>query len=267
MAVTTDLAALLGQQLASGAGSARASFAGKDQAFSYVGTRVNALAGVVQSGVSHNSNFTAVKIETADDVAAWTSGDKPITSTVTAEPISMSIYPGVCVVKTREVLDTAGLGAAISNALYSQALAALDADIVTDLKAVADGVAKAATLATIAEAQAAILGRGFSPDVVAVSAALYGTLASTSGIITAGMDPTQAIQTILGSRVVVSPSLGAAEAIVLDSQAVMVVEHDSSPVALLDVHARQNTVDVVIEVVGGHVIVNEAGVCPVAAGA
>lgn len=266
MPLTTDLADLLAAQMRAGSTGARATFAGKDEAFSYVPSLVNSLVSAVSNGRSANSTFQAVKVTESAKVTAWTGpADKPITATVTAESVDLSTFPGVVTVKSKDVLNTAGLGVAIEQALYGQALAALDASVVTDLLTVGTPVAKAATLATIAEAQAQLLAGGFSPGVVVVSAALYGTLASTAGVITAGFDPTNPIQSVLGSRVCVSPSLTGAQAIVLDPAAVTAIEHESSPCAILDVHARANTCDVVIEVIGGHVVSNVGGVVPVKA--
>jgi hypothetical protein len=264
--VVHDLADMLTKQLSSGSGSARVSFGNKSQAFSYVGTRTNALAGVVSSGVASSRNFTAVTVKEKTAPVAWDGpADKPVTAEIAAESVALKTYPGVCSIKTSDVMDTNGLGAALNNALYMQALRSLDRAIVTDLLTTPGGIAKAAALGTIAEAQAQLMAAGFSPDVLVASAALYGTLASAAGVVTAGADPQAPIQSVLGSRLVVSSALTGAQAIALDSSAVYVVEHEASPIGLVDVHAVKNAVDVVIEVVGGFVISNPAGVCVIKA--
>ena len=174
------------------------------------------------------------------------------------------MYPGAVAIKTRDALDASGLGQAVSVALYNQSLHALDKAIVSDLIAGGPTLSKAADLASIAEAQAELMKLGFSADLAIVSPALYGTLAGTSMIV-GGNDPQSAQQSVLGSRLVVSSSLTGAAAIVADSSSVMVIEHTDSPVALIETHARQNTIDVVIEIVAGYFVTQPLGVQYVAA--
>jgi hypothetical protein len=200
------------------------------------------------------------------DVEAWTTGDKTDTATITSQTVTLKTYPGAVAVKTSDLLDSTGLGQAVNVALYGQALHALDSAVITDLTAEGPDVSKAADLSSIAEAQANLMSMGFSPDLAIVSPTLYSTLAGSS-MIAGGNDPQLPQQTVLGSRLVVSSALTGAVAIVADRNAVIAVEHSSSPVALLETHARQNLVDVVIEVVGGHLVTMPAGVQYVAAAA
>lgn len=263
----TDLVAVLADGLKNGGASTRATFGNKTAAFSYAGRIVNGLCAVVPSAVTESSTFPTMTVTESAPVTAWTTGQKPITAALTASAVNLSIFPGVIEIPTRAAIDTANLGTAVSRALFRQAVAAFDKTLVTDLLAVPGGVAKAATLATIAEAQAILLANGYTPDTLVVSGALYGTLAGTSGVITAGADPQAPIASVLGSRLVVSGALNGAQAIVLDSSSVLAVEHNDSPVAMLDVKARTNVTEVVVELVAGHAIVDPSGVVTVKAAA
>jgi hypothetical protein len=260
-----NTAQLLATSMAGGNGSARASFGGKSQAFSYLPGRLNSLAANVANAVSESRAFSAMTVDHTADVTAWTTGDKPITASITSASHQLSIFPGVVEVKTQDLLDSAGLGSAISVALYGQAVKALDAAIVTGLLAVPGGIAKAATLGEIANAQAQLMANGFDPSLVVVSAAMYGKLGTSAGVITAGADPQAPMQAALGSKLLVSSALTGDAAIVLDPSSVLCVEHDASPVALVDVKPRQNIVELVIELVAGFVVVQPAGVCAVKA--
>ena len=253
--IVTDIAAQFQSALNGGQSSARVSFGSKERAFAWTGPTMNAAVGAVSGAVAESRSFNAVRVENTTPVAPWTSGTKPITSTLATVPVALGTYPGVVQVKTHDLIDTAGLSQAISTGLYAQALKALDAALVA--KMVADGTAldKAATVQTIAEAQAEVMSANGNADLIIVGPALYSSIVGSSqGILGSAADPREATLTLFGARLVVSSALAAAEAIVLDSEAVLAIEHTSSPVALLDVHARENTVDVVIEVIGGALV-------------
>ena len=91
---------------------------------------------------------------------------------------------------------------------------------------------------------------------------MYASLAGGSLLVGAN-DPQMQAQSVLGSRLVVSSALVGAQAIVLDPTAVVAVEHSSSPVVLMQTNARQNTIDLVVEVVGGWIVANSTGVATV----
>ena len=265
MTTVTDIAGQLATALRSGSSSARVTFGDKSQAWAWCNNNLNAAIAYFTNGVSDASTFSAMQVNYDADVVAWTTGDKPDTASVTSTTVNLKTYPGAVAIKTSDLLDSTGLGQAVNLALYSQALHALDKDIINTIKAGGPTVAKAADLASIAEAQANLLSMGFSPDLCIVSPTLYSTLAGSS-LIVGGNDPQLPQQTVLGSRLIVSSALTGAQAIVADRTAVIAVEHSSSPVALLETHARQNTVDVVIEVVGGFLVTQDLGLAYVAAG-
>jgi len=257
-----DLAVILSQQLQAGTGSARVDFGGKQAAFAWCSDRVNGLIAYVDTGVSQSMTFKATKIDPLAVVTPWTTGDKPDTATISVEDVALQVYPGAVEIKSRDILDTTNIGSAVSNALYGQALRALDTALVTGLLGTVPVVDEAATLATIAEAQAGLMSDGFSPTLCAVSPTLYASLAGGSLLVGAN-DPQMQAQSVLGSRLVVSSALVGAQAIVLDPTAVVAVEHSSSPVVLMQTNARQNTIDLVVEVVGGWIVANSTGVATV----
>lgn len=254
--IVTDIAAQFQSALATGQGSARVSMGNKAQAFAWCGPTLNAAISAVSGAVAQSRNFPAIRVDNTTPVTAWTGpADKPVTATLEAVNVALATYPGVCSVKTSEMLDSSGLSAALSTALYGQALKALDAALVGSLKTEGVNLDKAATVATIAEAQAEVMANAGNADLVIVGPALFSSIVGTSqGILGSAADPREATLTLFGMRLVVSTALAAAEAIVCDSQAVLAIEHESSPVALIDVHAVKNVTDIVIEVVGGHLV-------------
>lgn len=256
MPVVTNLTDELVRALSSGQSSARASFGSKSQAFAWCGPTLNAAVAAVSGAVSSSRTFSAVRVENTTPVQAWTGpADKPVTATLAAVNVSLATYPGVVNVKTSDVIDSANLGMAISTALYGQALVAMDKALVTSLKTDGTNLDKAATVATIAEAQAEVMAAGGTPNLIIVGPALYSSIVGTSqGILGSAADPREATLTLFGARLVVSNALAAAEAIVMDADAALAIEHDSSPIALVDTHAVKNTADIVIEVVGGHLV-------------
>ena len=264
---TKELTGVLTQQLSSGS-SARASFAGKSQAFAWCADRItNAVVAYVDSGVSDNSAFRAFRVENTTPVEAWTTGDKPTTATITADSLTLDTYPGVVIASTSSLIDGANIGNAISDALYSQALRALDADIVGQMvEGAGTEIAEAASLATIAQAQAALMGNGFSADIAVVSPTLYGTLAGTSGgMLLGGNDPRGAQMTVLGSTLVVSSALTGAACVVADKSAVVAIEHSESPVALVAQQPSKNTTEICVEIVAAGYVAKPDGVVSVAA--
>lgn len=262
MAVTKDLAVKLAEQMSSGAGSARVMFGNKQHAYAWCSDRINGLVAYVDNAVAMSSTFKATKIDYAADVESWTEGDKTDTATITVEDVALATYPGAVEIKSRDILDSTNLGAAVATALYGQALRALDKALVTDILGTVPTIDGAATLDTIAQAQAGLMSDGFSPGICVVSPGLYATLAGGSLLVGAN-DPQGQAQSVLGSRLVVSSALSGAEAIVLDPTAVIAVEHESSPVVLMQTQARSNTVDLVVEVIGGYVIANSSGIATV----
>lgn len=260
--VSSDLASLMMRQLDTGVASGRITFTGKDRAFAWCGDRLNATIAYVDTGVSDSTHFTAVRVNNEQAVTAWTEGDKPVTATITAEAITLSTFPGVVEVTTAQILDSAGLASAVQIALYGQALRALDAALITELLGDGPTINDAADLAAIATAQASLMADGFNPNLTVVSPSLYADLAG--GALLAGANNPQAMQqAVLGSRLLVSSALAGAQAIVLDSTAVVAVEHAESPVVLMETHARSNTLDVVVEVIGGWVISKPSGVAAI----
>ena len=259
-----DLGRVLAESMAAGHGSATARHGAKEQAFAYLEGPLNSTIAYVNAGVSESHSFTALVVDYTDDVVEWTAGDKTDTATINARNVNLGTYPGAVSIKSRELLDSNGLGSACGQALYMQAASALDRALVTELKAASGSpIAKAADLAAIAEGQAQLMSMGYTPDLCVVSSALYATLAG-SGMLVGGNNPQDKQSHVLGSRLTVSSSLTGAEAIVLDSRSVQAVEHESSPVALSEVKARQNSVDLVVEVIGGFVVVSPLGIVHIA---
>jgi hypothetical protein len=74
-----------------------------------------------------------------------------------------------------------------------------------------------------------------------------------------------AMPTFLGLAVHMSPGLTAGTAVVLDSQAVIAVEHTDSPVVVVDPYSKSdtNTIRVVSDVVAGFAVIAPGSVVSV----
>jgi hypothetical protein len=248
--ITSVITSSLEEQIKSGATQARLSFGGNTPAFAWAGNAANSAIAHVTTGTTDSMSAIANRIVPIDEVTAWTTGDKPITAGIDARSITLKTYPGVASISTAAMVDSANIGAAVAASLHRQAQRALDADFVASVTADSTPLAKAATIQTIVEAQGLVYGMGGSPSLVVIAAADYGTFfGAANGILgLGGNDPQQAGLSIAGSRVVISSNLAAGEALVLDAGAVVAIEHSASPVALIDVKARSNSVDVVVEI-------------------
>lgn len=261
-----DLSVLISKQLAGGSGSVRSTFGSKEVAFAWCGPTLNSAVSYINSGVALNRNFTATRVANTTPITAVNDGsEKPVTATL--EPVNMTLktYPGVVEIKTSNVVDSANLGTAIGQALYGQALMALDADLIAAL--IEDGTELDDTpdLGSIATAQATLMGAGSFGDLVILSPADYATIVGgTGGLITGGNDPRAAQLFVFGAQIVVSSALTEGTAIVMDRTAATAVELDSSPVCLVDVHARLNTTDVVIEAIAATMVTRPEAVVVIA---
>ena len=266
---STSLADELASQMSGGSQTAKARFSSKTAAFAWCADElVGSAAAYVSHGISGSTSTSALRVSKTADGAVWTTGEKPITNTIVVEDVALGIYPGVVQVKTSHFLDANSLGQAVHQSLYGTALQAFDNDLVT---AAQDGagvsVTGAASAATIAEAQAAIMASGFSPNLIIVSPGDYGTIVgtSTSSLMVGGNDARDAQLMMFGAKLVVSSALDTGSAVVLDRSAVVAVEHEDSPVALLDVNARTNSTDVVVELIAAAYVSRPDGVCSIAA--
>ena len=257
----TELSNVLRQQLENGS-SARASFGGKTIPFSWCGDRiVNSTISKVSSVIADSTHVRVASVSYDSDVSAWTSGAKPETASISEHAETLKVFPGVVSATTTQIIDGANLMTAINEALYGQALHALDKDLVSNLVLTGDQLAKAADLSSIAEAQAMLLGHGFSPDIVVLSPSVYASLmGASSGFLTGGNDARESQLSVLGSTVTVSSVLTGASAVVLDSTAVVAFEHEASPVAIVDSHAKTNSTDIVVELVAGSYVARPMGV-------
>lgn len=254
----TDIATLITGQLSGGSNSARATFSAKTQAFAWTGPTLNSAISYISSGIALSRNFTVTRVENTTPISgAVTDGtQKPVTATLVPVQVALRTFPGVCVLRTSDVTDSANMSQAVGQALYGQCLQALDADLMAQLLADGTPMDDAPDLASIAAAQGALMGAGAFGDLIILDPVTYGALIGTagSGILSGGNDPREAQLTLFAARLCVSSALTSPTAIVMDSTAAMSVELDVSPVTLVDVRARSNETDVVLEAIGASIV-------------
>jgi hypothetical protein len=177
---------------------------------------------------------------------------KPAGVTLTTETVDMAKYGGYAELTTESVVFVTNVANAVSAVLVGRILRGIEADIVTAVQAGA-GITvtgEDATSAVIA-AQAAVLGNGGAPSVVALSPTDYAAIMSTVG---AGgyqnfSTPEAGPGLWLGMVPAVVPGLATGTVLVLDGNAVTVFEAAGGPLVIADPFsdARHNKITIVVE--------------------
>ena len=251
--ITQTIAESLAAQITSGAGSVRMSFGGESPAFAWAGGTANAAVAYVTTGSAEAMSFAGTRINSIGFPTPYGTGDKSETANVSTDTITMALFPGYTQISTAQLLNSSNLAAAVASSLHRQAQLGLDAHLVAQCMTEGTQLSQAASIDSIIEAQGQILGLGGSPNLAVVAAADYATFfGKSSGILGIGSNnPQEAGMNLAGSRVVISSALNSGEAIVMDASGVVAVEHAESPVAIADVQAKSNTIDLVVEVAAG----------------
>lgn len=156
---------------------------------------------------------------------------------------------------------------AVVSTLLAQCAVAQDTAAVAALDAaVAEATpASANWIAAVAGGQATIAGKGGSPQLVVISAADWPKLAvevaGSTGLTTPSAD---AILSIMGSRVVISPKAPAGEGFVVDPTACVTVLRDVGIIVDAASKATTNEIVVVVDLVASTFVSRPTGVCAIA---
>jgi len=232
----TDLAQRLVSDLNEGRTARQSINSTKGTAFSWSVGLPMTLARQVASATTDGLSFNAVQVKPSGTPAAKVlpGGTKPNAVTLTSGLRSLAKFAGLAQVQTEQVLDTDALIPALVSVIGGSCLLAFDADCVAALNADAGATGAGGSWpAAILDGIGAVASAGGAPDVLVLAAADYAAAAQSPGVGYA-LSPTEGVVTLYGLRVVLSPSVASGTAYVLDSSAVLAVEHESGPFAVVD---------------------------------
>jgi len=262
----TDLAASLVADLQAGR-IARQSYGARDAAFAWAAGLPMILARQVSSAVVEGLTFSAVRIKPSATPATKVAegGTKPDAVVIEAEQIALSKYAGLATFSTERAVSTEALAPALAAVLVSSCLMAYDADCAAALDADNGLTATGADWQTaIMNGTAAVAGAGGAPGVLVLGAADYAAAVASPGVGYA-MSPVDGVPAMWGLRIVLMSGVAAGTGYVLDPAAVLAVENDTSPAAILDPYSglSTNAVRLAVECFLGFVVVNPGGVCQI----
>lgn len=271
MALSTevrDITAIIAQDLAEGR-STRKALSGGSIAFGWAAGLPLTVASFVET-VQAEGLSVAVTLVTASGtpVAAVAAGAaKPSAVTISTSDVPLVKYAGMADATLEQLVSTAGLLPAVQSVLGAGCLLAFEEDAIT---AIDTGAGQTATgtdwVGAITAGQAKILGAGGVPALAIVSAldyaAVMADLSSQAGF---SHDPQSAIGSFMGSALHVSPKAPTGTAYVLDTAAVLSIEHKDSPVLLVDPFSQSSTnkTRIVGDLFAATVVTNETLVCAV----
>lgn len=223
------------------------------------------LARQVSSAVVEGLTFSAVRIKPSATPAGEVAegGTKSDAVTIEAESIALTKYAGIANFTTERAISTEALGPALAAVLVNSCLMAYDADCAAVLDADNGLTATGADWTTaIMNGSAAVAGAGGAPGILVLGAADYAAAVASPGVGYA-MNPTDGVPAMWGLRIVLMSGVTAGTGYVIDPAAVLAVENETSPAAILDPYSglTTNAVRLAVEAFLGFVVVNPGGVC------
>lgn len=240
-----DLAEALTRRLTDRSGG-RESIGNRSVAFEWTTGGPSVLARYVNSATIDALTFKAVRVGSSGTPAAKVAerAPKPTGTTTTVVDVNLAKYAGLSVFSTEQALSTIALMPALTNALFSQALIAYDADAVAALAAdhgpeVSGATWSSAILAGIA----AVITAGGNPDLLVMAGADYAAAIESpgSGYV---LSPLDAVPTLYGCKIAVCVGAVAGTAYVADSRAILAMDHAATPGVVLDPYSSLSTNEV-----------------------
>ena len=267
----TDAAAKIVGDLNNGAGSARASLGG-GAAFGWTQGLPRTVANYATTATSEGLSFPIYRIAESGTPATIVAAGaaKPNSATITSGPVTLKKFAAYAQANLEDFLDAAGLAGAIGSVLAASSVKAFEADAVAALDAGAAATPVTATdwVAAVAAAQAEVLGSGGSPEVLVISKADYpGFVADVMATSAFSQSPESAVGAVLGTAIHVSPAAPAGKAFVFDSSGVLCIQHQDSPLALVDSLSQSlnNITRLIVDLVAATVVTNPSVVIEITA--
>lgn len=253
----TTVAELIATSLNGGAGSARQNLGGGGTAFGWTSGMVPTVANYATPATASGMSFPVTRVTESGTPAAKVAAGaaKPDAATVTEADESLSKFAGIGKARLENFLNADSLAGAIARVLGASSLKAFELDAIGKLTAaMGTPVTAADWVGAAAAAQAQVVGRGGTPTVFVIShldyAAFMLDVLATNAF---SQSPESPIGAILGSPIHVSPSAPAGTAFVFDSAGVVCVEHEASPLVIVDTVtlASTNEIRIVGDLVAG----------------
>jgi hypothetical protein len=238
----------------------------QDQAFAWANGAPRTFASFVGTAQAESMAFGIVKAGPSGTPAAKVaaSAPKPAAITLTAGTVNLAKYAGLCEFTLEQELSTAGLVSAVTTTLVQGALLAYENDLAAGIVAGKGSTVEGASWTEgVLKAVGEVVAHGGNPNLIGISAADFAAaISGAQGLVFNGGD---AIPTFLGLAVHMSPGLTAGTAVVLDSQAVIAVEHTDSPIVVVDPYSKSdsNTIRVVADIVAGYAVIAPGSVVTV----
>lgn len=260
----TDMTKAIASDLASG-GSSRQSLGGGGTAFGWTssGKMPRTLADFVTVAKSAAMTFPVTLVAPSSTTPATVvppGGPKPAAVTITSSNEPLVKHAGLGEANLEDFLSADGLAPAIASVLAAGCLMSFEGSAMGVLDADAGDTATGTTwVEAITNGQATVIGAGGSPGLLVVSSADYGALlqeiAGGAGFAQAAES---AIGAFFGSLIHASPKLAAGKAFILDPGAVICVEHETSPIVVVDTvsQASTNKARIVADVLATTVVTN-----------
>ena len=251
----TDAAQLLSTGINEGMGAARTNLGGSGTAFGWAGGLVPTVADYATTATASGMSFKATLVTesgTPATVVAAGAG-KPAAAALSSSSIDLKKFAGLGSFTLEDRLEAVGLGSAIASVLGASTLKAFESYSTAVLDAGAGSTVTGGDwVAAVANAQAEVLSNGGKPSVLVLSAADYGDfVADVLATNAFAQSPDSPVGAVLGTPVHVSPGLGTGKAFVFDSSAVLCVQHEASPLVVVDAvsQADMNVARLVIDLV------------------
>lgn len=254
-----ELTALIASDLSKST-STRQTLGGGGTAFGWGAELPATLASYVTTATSEGLAVPVTLVtESGTPVAVVTPGnDKPKSTQIQPTTLNLSKFAGYAQIQLEQQLNAAGLYPAVVSVLSAGALRAFEAAAMAVLDSQSGAVGTGADwLTAIYAGQGAILANGGRPSVLVLSAADYGAVMAE---ITTGpgfaLDPSSPTGVLAGSTIHFSSGLSSGKGFVVDSSAVLCVQHVASPILSIDSSGINNTTRVIADLVAGTIVTN-----------
>jgi len=268
----SHVAEILTNELNAGRGS-RQSLGAKAQPFAWSAGLPPTLADYCATATSAGMTFPAVIVGNSSTPAGLVAerGLKPLGASFTTANIPLRKFAGRATFTLEQTLDSAGLANVLTHVLGGQAVQALEAEGVAQLEASASETVNGTTLVeAVVAAQARVLANGGRPGILVLGTGGYADLVANgaTGLVT---DPAAGpVGRWLGMAVHVSPAVtDPAAAFVLDPDSVLVIQHETSPLVILDPFSNSSTneISLVVDLVAAVAVTSPGGVVKASVGA
>jgi hypothetical protein len=169
-------------------------------------------------------------------------GTKPAAVTLTPRTVSLFKYAGLGSFSLEQQSYNAGLASSVTAAIVNSSLIALETDLGAEVvsKASSNITGDTSWGAAILRGIGRVAGNGGVPNMLAMNPADFAKALTTAppALVFKGEDQ---VLSYLGLALHVTAGIAVGTAVVMDNQALLVAEHETSPVVIVDPFSGANT--------------------------